>query len=81
MNIYLNDYLKQKKLIAPMLVILWARLPLLEPPFVLYVGKTWPTYGPNMVHLKSDDMKITCYIWDLILAMFETNILPQEQTK
>ena len=44
-----------------MVVTLWARLPLLEPPCVLKIGKTWQSYGPNMVQLKSDVMKITIY--------------------
>ena len=64
-----------------MVATLWAMLPLLEPPFVLHIGKAWPSYGPNMVHLESDVMKITYYIWDQHLARFKTRILPQEQTK
>ena len=30
-------------------VTLGARWPLLSPPFVLYIGKTWTSHGPNMV--------------------------------
>ena len=36
------------------------------------------TYGPKMVQLTSDIMKITNYVRDQHLAMFETSILPQE---
>ena len=64
-----------------MLVPLWARLPLCEPTFVLQIGKTLPSYGPNMVPLKSDVMKITCYIRDQHLVMFKTSILQEEQTE
>ena len=64
-----------------MMVTLWARLPLLEPPFVLRIAKTWPSNGPNMGHSKSDFMKIAYKIWDQHLAMFKTSILPQELTK
>ena len=39
----------------------------------------WLYYGQNMVHLKSDIMKIAYYIWDQHHAMFKTSILPQEQ--
>ena len=35
-------------------VTLGARWPLLCHPFVLNIGKTWPSHGPNMVHFKSD---------------------------
>ena len=35
-------------------VALGARWPLLCHPFVLNIGKTWPSHGPNMVHFKSD---------------------------
>ena len=31
-------------------VTLGARWPLLCHPFVLYIGKTWPSHGPNMAH-------------------------------
>ena len=58
-----------------MVVTLWARLPLLEPPFVLSNGKSWPSYGPTLVQLKSDVMKLTYYIQDQNLAMF--NPFPQ----
>ena len=51
-----------------MVVTLWARLPLLEPPFVLSNGKSWPSYGPTLVQLKSDVMKLTYYIRDQHLA-------------
>ena len=44
-----------------MVVTLWARSNLLEPPFVLQMGKTWPSYGPNMVSLKSDVMNNLIY--------------------
>ena len=64
-----------------MVVTLWVRLPLLKPPFVLKIGKTMPTYGPNMIQLKSGVMKITYYVRDQHLAMFKTSILLQEQTK
>ena len=64
-----------------MVVTLCARYPLLEPFLVLQIGKTWPSYVPNMVHLKSDVMKIAYYIQDQHLAMFKTSILPQELTK
>ena len=64
-----------------MVVILWAWLPLLQPPFVFYVGKTWPSYCPNMVHFKTYVMKIAYHIRDQNLAMFKTSILSQEQTK
>ena len=64
-----------------MVVTLWARLPLLEPPCVLKIGKTWQSYGPNMVQLKSDVMKITYYIQDQHLVRFKSSILHQEQTK
>ena len=64
-----------------MRVTLLARLPLLEPPFVLYIGKSWPSHDPNMVHLKSNVMKITYYIWDKHLTIFETSILLEERTK
>ena len=62
-------------------VTLRARSPFLEPPFVLLIGKTRPSYGLNMVHLKSDVMKIAYYIQDQHLAMFKTSILQQKQTK
>ena len=64
-----------------MVVTLWARSPLLEPPFVLEISKTLPYYGPNMVNLNSDVLKIAYHIWDQNLFMFKTSILPQEQTK
>ena len=64
-----------------MVETLWARSTLLEPPFVLYIGKTWSNYGPNIVKIKYDVMKIPHYIWDLHLSMFKTIILPQEQMK
>ena len=60
-----------------MVVTLWARLPLLEPLFVLQIRKTWPSYGLNMVHLKTDIMEFTYYVWDQNLAMFKTSIFPQ----
>ena len=50
-------------------------------PFVLYIGKSWPSHNPNMVHLKSNVMKITYYIWDKHLTIFETSILLEERTK
>ena len=62
-----------------MVVTLWARSPLLESSFVLQIGKTWPSYGPNMAHLKSNVMKITYYIGDRKLAMLMTSILQEEQ--
>ena len=40
-----------------MVVTLWARLPLLDPSFVPKVAKIGPSYGPHMVHRKSDFMK------------------------
>ena len=61
-----------------MVVTLWARLPLLKPPFVLQICKTCPSYGPNMVNFKSDVIKISYYIWDQHLAMFKTSMLPQD---
>ena len=64
-----------------MVVNLLTRLPLLEPPFVLQISKTWLSNDLSMVHLKSDVMKITYYIQDKHLAMFKTSILPQEQRK
>ena len=64
-----------------MVVALWARLPLIDLPFILQISKSRPSYGPNMVHLKSDIMKITYYIQNQHLAMFKTSILPQVQTK
>ena len=51
-----------------MVVTLWARLPLLEPSFVLKVAKTGPSYGPNMVQWKSDFMKK--------LIIYRTSTLP-----
>ena len=33
------------------MVALGARWPLLCPPFVLYIGKTWTSHGPNLVQL------------------------------
>ena len=59
-----------------MVVTPLARLPLLEPPFVLSFGKTWPSYSPSIVHLKSDVMKITYCKGDQHFAMFKTGILP-----
>ena len=78
-----TDLLQASDLVnhSKLMVTLGARLPLLGPPFVLYIGKTWPSYGPNMVHLKSDIMKITYFIQNQHLAMFKTSILPQVQTK
>ena len=61
-----------------MVVTLWARLPLLDPSFVLKVAKTGPSYGPHKVHWKSDFMKKTYHIQDQHLAMFKTTILPQD---
>ena len=40
------------------MVTLGARWPLLCHPFVLYIGKTWPSHGPNMVHFKSDVISV-----------------------
>ena len=39
-------------------VTLGARWPLLCHPFVLYIGKTWPSHGPNMAHFKSDVISV-----------------------
>ena len=64
-----------------MVVTLRTTSPLFEPPFVPKISKTWPSYGPNMVHLNSDVMKITYHIWDQHLAMFKPSIFPQEQRK
>ena len=64
-----------------MVVTLCARYHLLESFLVLQIGKTWPLYGPNMVHLKSDVMKIAYYIQDQHLTMFKTSIFSQEQKK
>ena len=55
-----------------MVVTLRTTSPLFEPPFVPKISKTWPSYGPNMVHLNSDVMKITYHIWDQHLARFKT---------
>ena len=81
MQYLLKQLLEAETHVAPMVVTLCARYPLLEPFLVLQIGKTWPLYGPNMVHLKSDVMKIAYYIQDQHLAMFKTSILPKEQTK
>ena len=78
-----------------MVVTLWVRLPLLKPPFVLKIGKTMPTYGPNMIQLKSGVMKITClrpvfccknkpnhyreYLFQLLLKV-ETHVAPMVVT-
>ena len=40
------------------MVTLGARWPLLCHPFVLYIGKTWPSHGPNMAHFKSDVISV-----------------------
>ena len=74
-------FLEAETHIAPTVVTLWARFPLLEPPFVCYIGKSRPSKGQNMFHLKSDVMKTTSYIWKQHLDMFKASILPQEQTK
>ena len=39
-------------------VTLGPRWPLLSHPFVLYIGKTWPSHGPNMAHFKSDVISV-----------------------
>ena len=62
-----------------MMVTLWARLPLLDPLFGLYIGKTGPPYDPNIVHLKPDFIKTTYYVCDQQFAMFKTSIWAQEQ--
>merc|ERR1711954_458018 len=41
-----------------MVVTLGARLPLLCHPFVLCIGKSGPSHGPNMVHFKSDVISV-----------------------
>ena len=64
-----------------MKVSLWVKSPLLEPNFVLQIGKTGPSYGPKMVHWKSNVMKISYYRWERHLAMVKTSIFPQEKPK
>ena len=54
-----------------MVVTLRTTSPLFEPPFVPKISKTWPSYGPNMVHLKSDVMKRTSYIRHQQLAVLK----------
>merc|ERR1712112_645895 len=34
------------------------RWPLLSHPFVFYIGKTWPSHGPNMAPFKSDVISV-----------------------